>query len=203
VFSSGNIYPFLEPGEGGSDEDSPLEPVGEYAMSCLARERIFEYASKVNGTKVCIFRLNYAVDLRYGVLYDIARQILDGTPIRISTPVFNCVWQGSANEAAVRCLLHCESPRNILNVTGPETASVKKTALELGKYLGKEPAFEECAEEAKNSKALINSAGKFFDLFGYPQVSLQTLIRWQAEWLLGGGRVLDKPTHFEERKGKF
>jgi len=201
VFSSGNIYPMVSPGSGGADEAAPPEPVGEYAMSCLGRERLFEYASVAYGARVCFYRLNYAVDLRYGVLNDIAQNILNNKPIRITAPVFNCIWQGSANEIAIRCLTICESPANRLNVTGPETVSVKWAARELGRHLGKEPVFEEDMEG--NDKALINNAAKMVELFGYPKVSIKTLIRWQAEWLLDGGRVLNKPTHFEERKGIF
>jgi nucleoside-diphosphate-sugar epimerase len=172
-------------------------------MSCLARERVFEYGSKTYGTPVCLFRLNYAVDLRYGVLYDIAQQIMSGTPIRVATPVFNCIWQGSANEAAIRSLTLCESPASILNVTGPETVSVKWAALELGKYLGKDVLFEGNPDETASGRALVSNASKMFDLFGYPEISIHTLIKWQAEWILDGGRALGKPTHFEEQKGKF
>jgi len=204
-FSSGNIYPMMHPQDGGADETTPLDPVGEYAMSCLGRERIFEHASITYGTPVCQYRLNYAVDLRYGVLNDIAQNILSDQPIKITTPVFNCIWQGSANEIAIRCILLCETPANALNVTGPETVSVKWAARELGKYLGKAPIFIENEDNTPrpNDAALINNASKMADIFGYPDVSIGTLIRWQSEWLLAGGRVLNKPTHFEERKGKF
>lgn len=149
VFSSGNIYPIVSLAEGGcSEEDRPV-PVGEYAMSCLARERAFEYAANTFDTKVFIYRLNFAVDLRYGVLYDLAHKILNGEKISLSTPCFNYIWQGSANEIAIRGLLHAESPAKIMNVTGPETVSIKKAAMELGRYLGKEPIFEgECGTDA-------------------------------------------------------
>jgi len=199
VFSSGNIYPIVPVSEGGCTEaDRPL-PNGEYAMSCLARERAFEYAANTFGTKVFIYRLNFAVDLRYGVLFDCADKIMKGEPISLSTPCFNFIWQGSANEIAIRGLLHAASPACIMNVTGPETVSIKKASLELGKYLGKEPVFEnECGNDA-----YLNDASLAIETFGYPQVSAKTLIRWQAEWILDGGRTLDKPTHFEERKGSY
>ena len=199
VFSSGNIYPIVPVSEGGCTEaDRPL-PNGEYAMSCLARERAFEYAANTYGTKVFIYRLNFAVDLRYGVLFDCADKIMKGEPISLSTPCFNFIWQGSANEIAIRGLLHAASPACIMNVTGPETVSIKKASLELGKYLGKEPVFEnECGNDA-----YLNDASLAMETFGYPQVSAKTLIRWQAEWILDGGRTLDKPTHFEERKGSY
>ena len=199
VFSSGNIYPIVPLSSGGCTEDDKVSPVGEYAMSCLARERAFEYAANEYGTPIFIYRLNFAVDLRYGVLFDCAKKIMDGTPISLSTPVFNFIWQGSANEIAIRGLLHAESPAKIMNVTGPETVSIKKAAIQLGKYLGKEPIF---ADEP-GTDAYLSDAGEAIETFGYPSVSMRTLIRWQAEWILDGGRALGKPTHFEERKGSY
>lgn len=199
VFSSGNIYPKVPIRSGGATEETPTEPVGEYCMSCQGRERMFEYAARCFGTKIALYRLNYAVDLRYGVLYDLARNILEGNPISVTTPSFNCIWQGDANEAAVRLLLHASSDVFRLNVTGPETAGVRETALKLGQLLKKEPVFT--GEESDT--AYLNNAGKMFSLFGYPSVPLETLIKWQAEWILDGGRVLNKPTHFEERKGSY
>ena len=199
VFSSGNIYPIIPLAQGGCTEDDKVVPNGEYPMSVLARERAFEYAAKAYGTKVFIYRLNFAVDLRYGVLYDCAKKIQDGTPISLTTPCFNFIWQGSANEIALRGLLHAASPMCVMNVTGPETVSIKKAALKLGKYLGKDPVFE--GEEG--TTAYLNDASRAMELFGYPDVSAETLIRWQAEYIIDGGRTLDKPTHFEERKGSY
>jgi len=200
VFSSGNLYPKVSTASGGVTEEVSPAPVGEYPMSCLARERAFEYAARTLGTRVCLFRLNYAIDLRYGVLHDIAQSILSGDAIDLSAmPCFNCIWQHDASEAAIRLLLHTSSNVEIVNVTGPETAGVKPTAEKLAKLLGCEVQF--VGEEA--STAYLNNAGKMFDLFGYPSVSLETLIHWQAEWLLSGGRSLGKPTHFEERNGKY
>ena len=199
VFSSGNIYPIIPLAKGGCTEDDNVVPVGEYPMSVLARERAFEYAAQQYGTKVFIYRLNFAVDLRYGVLFDCAKKIMDGTPISLATPCFNFIWQGSANEIAIRGLLHCESPMKVMNVTGPETVSIKQASIKLGKYLGKEPVFE--GEEGNT--AYLANAGRAMETFGYPEVSAETLIRWQAEYILDGGRVIDKPTHFEERKGSY
>ena len=199
VFSSGNIYPKVSISSGGATENTPTEPVGEYCMSCQGRERMFEYAAKTFGTKIAVYRLNYAVDLRYGVLYDLAKNILEDHPISITTPSFNCIWQGDANEAAVRMLLHASSDVFYMNVTGPETASVKETALKLGHLLGKTPSFT----GTESNTAYLNNAAKMFSLFGYPTVPLETLISWQAQWILDGGRVLNKPTHFEERKGSY
>ena len=199
VFSSGNIYPIVPVSTGGCTEEAKPEPVGEYAMSCLARERAFEYAANTYGTKIFIYRLNFAVDLRYGVLYDIAEKIQKGIPITLHTPCFNCIWQGSANEIALRGLLHTDCPVYKVDVTGPETVSIRKVAEKLGTFLGKMPIFE--GEDGTD--AYLNDASKATELFGYPQVSLETLIRWQAEWILDGGRTLGKPTHFEERKGSY
>lgn len=199
VFSSGNIYPLTPLTSGGCTEDDKVLPNGEYPMSVLARERAFEYASKQYGTNVFIYRLNFAVDLRYGVLFDCAKKILDGEPISLSTPVFNFIWQGTANEIAIRGLLHATSPMTIMNVTGPETVSIKKVSEKLGKYLGKKPIFE----GKEGDTAYLNDSSRAMEIFGYPDVCAETLIRWQAEYILDGGRTLNKPTHFEERKGNY
>jgi len=199
VFSSGNVYPIVPISGGGSRECDPIGPIGEYTQSVLARERVFEYAAQRYGTPSLIFRLNFSVDLRYGVLYDMAQRVLSGEPINLTTPVLNCIWQGSANEMAIRSLLHATAPSTVLNVTGPEIVSVRSTALQLGEYLGKTPVFS--GEEGTD--AYLNNAEKAMELFGYPAVPIHTLIRWQAEWLLSGGRGLGKPTHFEERKGSY
>lgn len=199
VFSSGNIYPIVPVKGGGcTEKDRPL-PNGEYAMSCLARERTFEYAANTYGTKVFIYRLNFAVDLRYGVLFDVANKIMKDEPVPLATPCFNFIWQGSANEIAIRGLLHAAAPACVMNITGPETVSIKKAALELGEYLGKTPVFD--GEEGTD--AYLNDASLAMQTFGYPAVNAKTLIRWQAQWLLDGGRTLDKPTHFEARNGKY
>ena len=199
VFSSGNLYPIVPLSSGGCTEKDRPGPVGEYAMSCLARERAFEYGANHYGTEVFLYRLNFAVDLRYGVLYDMADKIMKGEPISIATPSLNCIWQGSANEIALRGLLHASSPAKIMNVTGPETLSIQKTARMLGEYLGKEPIFE----GEPGFDAYLNDSAEAMETFGYPSVSIRTLIRWQAEWILDGGRSLGKPTHFEERKGSY
>lgn len=198
VFSSGNVYPLTPVSGGGSRESDPAGPVGEYTQSVLARERLFEYAAQ-QGTPVLIFRLNYAVDLRYGVLCDLAQRILTGLPIAVDTPAFNCIWQGSANEMAIRSLLHASVPARTLNVTGPETVSVRAAARQLGEYLGKDPVFE--GQEGPD--AYLSNAQQAMELFGYPSVPVQTLMRWQAEWLMDGGRILNQPTHFEERGGSY
>ncbi len=199
VFSTGNVYPLTPIGQCGCRETDAVGPVGEYAMSSLGRERVFEYAARHSRAEVLIYRLNYAVDLRYGVLCDIAQSILTASPISVRTPCFNCVWQGYANEVAIRALRMASRSVEYLNVTGPETISVRSTALRLGALLGREPVFD--GEES--SVALLNNAGKCMRQFGYPSVGVDQMIEWQAEWLMNGGRLLGKPTHFEERKGNF
>ena len=199
VFSSGNIYPFVNINQGGCTEETPVMPVGEYAMSCLARERMFEYASRTHNTPVFMYRLNYAIDLRYGVLYDLAAKIMKNEPIQLNTPFFNCIWQKDANEIAIRSLLHCKTPPEIVNVTGPETVSVRYAAGELAKSLSRDVTFLGSEEE----NALLSNSNKCISLFGYPTVGIKDMIKMQAEWILDGGRSLDKPTHFEERRGNF
>ena len=199
VFSTGNVYPFTDPALGGCREEDSPAPVGEYAMSTWGRERVFEYAAKNYGAKVLLFRLNYAIDLRYGVLLDLAEQILQNKPIRLDVPQFNCVWQRYANEAALRSLLHVSPQVERLNVTGPEAGFTRKTAQKLAAALGREVAFE--GEEGK--KAMLMNPAKCMAWFGLPDKTLDDLIFMQAEWLKAGGRLLGKPTHFEETEGKF
>jgi len=199
VFSSGNVYPIVPAYSGGATEDVPQAPIGEYGMSCLGRERMFEYGSNKYGTPVFIYRLNYAVDLRYGVLYDIASHIMADEPISVSTPSFNCIWQRDANEIAIRALLHTCSPAIKMNITGPETVSVRYVADELGRLLGKKPVFK--GEES--GEGYLSNAARAIKIFGYPSTSLDTMIQWQAEWIMSSGRSLCKPTHFEESKGKY
>ncbi len=199
AFSTGNIYPMVPLSSGGACDNDSAVPTGEYAMSSLARERIFEFAAQEYGSKVLILRLNFAIDLRYGVLYDLAKNILNDEPVSLNPTCFNCVWQGYVNEVTLRALLHTDNPACRLNITGPETVSVKYAAENLTKALDKNIVFE----GDTNDTAYLNNSSLCFELFGYPQIPLNTLIKWQAEWLLAGGRVLNKPTHFEERKGKF
>src|SRR5690606_6503391 len=141
AFSSGNVLPFVPVTSGGASEDVAPEPIGEYAQSCLGRERIFQYFSKKNGTPVFIYRLNYAVDFRYGVILEIAQSVFHDKPIDLRTENVNVIWQGDANEIAIRALLHCQSPAKIVNVTGPETLSIRWVATQFGRLLGKEPRF--------------------------------------------------------------
>jgi len=199
VFSSGNIYPFVPVSGGGADESVAPEPVGEYAQSTLGRERIFEYHSHKYGTPMTMFRLNYAIDLRYGVLLELARAINEGREIDLTTGYANVIWQGDANSIALRSLSIASSPPALLNVTGPETMSVRWAAGQLAARLGKEAIFVGRESET----ALLNNASKTHSLFGYPSVSLLQMIDWTTEWVQQGGKTWNKPTHFQERKGKF
>lgn len=199
VFSSGNIYPFMPVSSGGADESVEPQPVGEYAQSTLGRERIFEYHSHKNGTPMTMYRLNYAIDMRYGVLLEIAKAVNEGRAIDLTTGFANVIWQGDANAMALRCLNHCSSPPAVINITGPETLSIRWAAEQFAARLGKPALFAN--EEA--GVALLNNASKSHQLFGYPRVSLLQMIDWTAEWLQSGGATWNKPTHFQERGGKF
>lgn len=199
AFSTGNVYPLSSVERGGCTEDDATAPVGEYGQSCLGRERIFQYFSAKNNTPMLIYRLNYAIDLRYGVLLDIAKAVMEQRPIDLTTGFVNVIWQGDANEAAIRSLLHCQVPAKIVNVTGPETISVKWVAEQFGEKFGKTPLF---VNEAMPT-ALLSNAARAHKLFGPPRVTLPQMIDLTAAWVLQGGKTLDKPTHFQEREGKF
>lgn len=199
AFSSGNIYPLVPVSSGGATESTAPGPVGEYAQSVLARERIFEYFSRRSGTPMLLLRLNYAVDLRYGVLLDIGTKVFERRPVSLETGMVNVIWQGDANSVCLRSFGHCQSPPAVLNLTGPETLSVRRIALRFGEILGVDPLFE--GTEA--GTALLNNAARCQRLFGYPSVSVDQLIEWTAQWIGMGGPTLDKPTHFETRDGRF
>jgi len=199
AFSTGNVYPLTPVRSGGPREDCPPAPAGEYAQSCLARERIFEHAAVSRGTLVAIVRLNYAVELRYGVLVDTARRVLAEEEVPLEMGYVNLIWQGDANARALQCLALASAPATILNVTGPETVSVRWLAEQFGRRFGKEPRFR--GQEAAD--ALLSNAARSVDLFGPPALGLETLIDWTVAWMMGGGPLLMKPTHFEERSGRF
>jgi nucleoside-diphosphate-sugar epimerase len=199
VFSSGNVYPLLPLAHGGATEEDTPGPLGEYAQSVLGRERLFEHFSRVQGTPVSIIRLNYAIDLRYGVLFDIAQKVNTGQPVDVTMGHANVIWQGDANSYVLMSLGLASAPPTLINVTGPEIMSVRWAAQRLAGYLGKEAVIT--GEEAPT--ALLSNAAKCFALFGYPKVPLETMLRWTAHWLRVGGTSLGKPTHFETRDGRF
>ncbi len=199
AFSTGNVYGFTDVGGGGSRETDRVSPVGEYAQSCLARERIFEYYSNSHKTECLIFRLNYAVDLRYGVLVDIAQKVYSGEAVDVTVPAFNAIWQRDANSYALRALGLCSSPPRILNVTGAETVSVREMAESFAKQCGR--ACQIAGSEA--STALLTDASLCHSLLGAPSVSLTTLKEMVANWIIAGGETLNKPTHFEVVDGSY
>ena len=199
VYSTGNVYPYTSVLSGGATEETPTNPLGEYGQSCLGRERIFQYFSSVYNTPLLIYRLNYAIDFRYGVLLEVAKSVLAGKPIDLSTGHVNVIWQGDANEMALRSLLYCESPAKLLNITGPETVSLRWLAREFGNLLGKEPVFI----NEEQPTALLSNAAESFRLFGYPRTPLKEMIGITAQWLTEGGETINKPTHFQERKGNY
>jgi dTDP-4-dehydrorhamnose reductase len=199
AFSTGCVYPLVPVASGGSVETDIPAPVGEYANSCLGRERAFEYTSKTFGAPTLLLRLNYAIDLRYGVLHDIAQQINNGEPVNNSVGCFNALWQGDANAYALLALEQASSPAAHLNITGPETISVEYAAGRLAELLGK--SLKMAGEPGDRS--YLNNAAKAFSLFGYPRVTMDWMIERQAEWIRQGNRSLNKPTHFEVNDGKF
>lgn len=199
AMSTGNVYPFVPSTSGGSVEGDPPAPVGEYAMSCLGRERVFEFGAYTRGTSVALVRLNYAVDLRYGVLADIGSTVLGGEPLSLATDHVNVVWQGYANEVLLRSIALAGPEVVTLNVTGPEVLSVRSVATRFGELLGRDVAF---TGESSNT-ALLSDAGRCFQLFGYPSVTADTLITWQADWLSRGLPTLGKPSKWAVRDGKF
>ena len=199
VFSTGNVYPLTPIDSGGPTEKQLPEPIGEYAQSCLGRERVFQYFASVYNTPTLIYRLNYANDVSYGVLLDIAKAVKEDRPIDLRMGYVNVIWQGDANEMAIRSLKHCSTPSKILNIAGPETASVRMLAEKFGSMLNKKPNFI----NEEQSTALLSNGSESFRLFGHPKVSLQQMIEVIFRWVTEGGKTLNKPTHFQEREGKF
>jgi nucleoside-diphosphate-sugar epimerase len=199
VFSTGNVYPLTPIAHGGAAESLPPDPVGEYAMSCLGRERVFAHFAATRGLRCAIMRLCYALDLRYGVLLDIATKVRAGRPVDVSMGAANVIWQGDANAQALALLGCCSAPPFVLNVTGPETVSVRWLAQQFGALFGVEPVL--VGEEAPT--ALLANTAEAVRLFGYPRVPLAQLVRWTAAWVEAGGTTWQKPTHFEVRDGRF
>lgn len=199
ALSTGNVYPLSPVARGGSVESDPLTPLGEYANATVGRERVFEFFSQRNRTPVVMLRLFYAIDLRYGVLRDLAEKIWAGKPIDLANGHFNCIWQGDANEMVIRSLALAASPAVAFNLTSEDVLSVRTVATRLGELLGK-PARLIGAE---NETALIGNTAKLRALLGDPPTPLEAMIRWTADWVNRGGRSLGKPTHFEVRDGRY
>jgi hypothetical protein len=199
ALSSGNVYPLTPVNGRGSRENDPLTPLGEYANSCVARERIFDYFSTRNGSQAVLIRLSYAVDLRYGVLLDIARRVHHGEPVDVTMGFLNCIWQGDANEMILRALALARSPATPINLTGVEPVSVRQAALEFARWLDKKVIFQ--GREADT--ALLSNTSRLNQALGTPPTPLEWMIRWTADWVRSGGRNYDKPTHYQEREGKY
>jgi nucleoside-diphosphate-sugar epimerase len=199
AFGTGNVYPVSPVTKGGSVETDPPEPVGEYAMSCLGRERIFEHFSRTDSIPLAILRLNYAIAIRYGVLVDIAHRVWEGQPVPLAMGMANVIWQADANAMALQAFDHVASPPFVVNIAGPELVSVRRVAEQLGALMDRTPVFH--GEESPN--ALISNGQRGHRLFGYPTVGVEQMVRWISDWVMRGGEDLGKPTHFETRDGKF
>ena len=199
AFSTGNVYGLTPLHSGGSVETDDCAPVGDYAMSCLGRERIFAHFSRTLEIPIALIRLNYAVEMRYGVLLDVAQRVWFGKPVPLNMAMANVIWQADANAHSLLAFAHCAHPPFVVNATGPETLSIRRVAEYFAQAFGKQPHFE--GEEAH--QALLSNAQLSHSLFGYPTVPVQQILQWTADWVQRDGPTLNKPTHFEVRNGKF
>ncbi len=199
AFSTGNVYGLTPVVGGGSRENDPLNATGDYAMSCVGRERIYEYASRTFGIPLAILRLNYAVEMRYGVPVDIAQKVWARQPVDVTMGHFNAIWQADANAAALSAFAHLATPPTVLNIAGPEVLSVRRVAEQFGQRFGKTVTFA----GTESADALLSNAEVSHRLFGRPRVDAAQMIAWIADWISRGGETLGKPTHFEVRDGKF
>ncbi len=199
VLSTGCVYDLIELKEIGATEDTPTNPLGDYANSAVGREKVFLYYSENYAIPMILLRLNYSIDLRYGVLFDIAKSVYDGKQIDLSMGHVNVLWQGDVIRQTILSLALCSIPAEPLNITGPETVSVRYVAHQFGRLFGKEPVFAGQEQET----ALLSNSSKATALFGYPTVPLMRMIEWVANWVKIGGETLNKATHFETRNGKY
>lgn len=199
AFSTGNVYGLAPVARGGSVEGDPLHPVGEYSQSCVGRERMYEHFSRTYRIPMALLRLNYATEMRYGVLVDVCQRVFTGQPVDVTMGHLNALWQGDANAMGLCAFDHLASPPRLLNLAGPELLSVRQVAEEFGRLLGKAVAVE--GTEAED--AYLSNAQESQRLFGYPSVPVRRLMHWIADWTRRGGSTLGKPTHFQVRDGKF
>ena len=199
AFSTGCVYPHVFYKDGGQKEsDTPL-PLGEYAQSCLGRERLFEFGSIKNQTPVSLIRLFYAVEMRYGVLVDIPTKVFNEEPVDVTMGYANVIWQGDANAMILQAINHCQSPATPINITGPELVSIRQTALKFGELMNKKVSIIGVEEDT----ALLGNIELSTELLGKPRVSLARIIEWTAKWIEGNNKLLGKPTHFESRNGRY
>jgi nucleoside-diphosphate-sugar epimerase len=199
AFSTGNVNGIVPVTSGGSVETDAPDPVGEYGMSCLGRERVLEHFSRELDIPMAIIRLNYAVEMRYGVLVDLVQKVLADEPIDVSMGHFNCIWQGDANAQALGAFAHVSVPPNVLIVTGSRTLGVREVCVEIGRMTGVKPKFV----GTESPTALLANSAKATGLFGRPRVEESQILRWVVDWVRRGGESLGKPTHFENRSGNF
>jgi hypothetical protein len=199
AFSTGNVYGLTPVQRGGSVETDPLNPLGDYAMSCLGRERMFEHFSRTLSIPMALLRLNYATELRYGVLVDIAQRVHAEQPIDLTMGHVNAIWQGDACAMALRGFDHLASPPFVLNIAGPELLSVRRLAEDFGQLLGKGVIFK----GSESQDALLSNAQLAHRLFGHLRVRVDQMTAWISAWMRSGGATLGKPTHFEARHGRF
>jgi len=199
AFSTGNVYPLTPVVHGGSRECDAMHGSGEYAMSCIGRERVYEYCSQTYQIPMAILRLNYATEMRYGVLVDIAQRVFAGQPVDVSMGCLNAIWQADANAAALSAFAHLATPPCVLNIAGPEILSVRRVAEEFALRFDR-PLHINGNE---SGDALLSNAQLAHRLFGYPRISAQQMIAWIADWIARGGATHGKPTHFETRDGKY
>jgi hypothetical protein len=199
VLSTGNVYPLVPVATGGSKETDPLTPFDEYANACVARERLFEYFSSIQETPITLLRLSFALDLRYGVLVDIASKVLNEEPVDVSMSRVNCIWQGDANEMIIRSLALAGVPANPINLVGSAHLSIREIALRFGDLMGKKVSFTGIESET----AFLSNNQKLRDSLGEPPTPIDRIIEWTASWIMSGGRLLNRPTHFEVRDGRY
>ncbi len=199
VLSTGNVYPLGPASAGGATEEAPLTPLGEYANAAVARERLFQFCAERNSSTIALLRLFYAVDLRYGILVDLAKRVARGEPIDLTSGYFNCIWQGDANEMVLRALALASNPPSVWNLCRPEVFPVRTIAEQLGVLLGRAPVFQ----GLEAATALLGNSARLCAALGPPATPLEATLHWTAHWVARGGRDWGKPTHFEVRDGRY
>jgi len=199
AFSTGNVYPLVDVAGGGASEEAAPEPIGEYAQSCLGRERMFQYFSQLHGTPVTLVRLNYANEPRYGIIVDLAVKILNDKPIDLTMGAVNLIWQRDANDYIIRAVTLAKSPPAVLNVAGPETIPIRRLAAQIADMLGKEPVFV----SKEGPSALLSDASRCLNAFGSPQTTVDEMVSMIVKWVASGKDTLNKPTKYDVTDGKF